>query len=228
MYVSKSQKKPRTSVVDSNRISRATYPYVKRAFDIVVAGAGIVLLSPLLMAVLIAQTVIHGWPPFFTQRRPGLRGKIFRLVKFRTMTNERDECGELLPDDQRLTPFGRFLRSTSIDELPELINVLRGDMSLVGPRPLLEHYLPLYSEEQYRRHESPPGITGWAQINGRNAVSWDQKFAMDVWYVQNASFSLDLEILARTVLQVLRRDGITGEGQATVAYFQGSDRDPAP
>ena len=157
------------------------------------------------------------------QTRPGLLGKPFALVKFRTMTDVRDEEGRLLPDARRLTRFGKFLRSSSLDELPELWNVLRGEMSLVGPRPLLMEYLPLYNEEQARRHEVRPGITGWAQVNGRNALSWDEKFKLDVWYVDNQSFWLDLKILGLTFWRVLRRDGISGRGEATMSKFRGNE-----
>ena len=162
-----------------------------------------------------------GSPVLFTQVRPGVHGKPFLMVKFRTMTDERDASGALLPDAKRLTPFGRFLRASSLDELPELWNVLRGEMSLVGPRPLLMEYLPLYSPEQARRHEVRPGITGWAQVNGRNAISWADKFALDVWYVDNRSLWLDVKILWRTVRKVLVRDGISAAGEATMPKFTG-------
>lgn len=164
-----------------------------------------------------------GFPFFFTQVRPGLHGKSFRMVKFRTMTDEHDASGALLSDAQRLTPFGRFLRASSLDELPELWNVLRGEMSLVGPRPLLMEYLPLYSAEQARRHEVRPGITGWAQVNGRNAISWEDKFQLDVWYVDNRSLWLDIKILWLTVRKVLVRDGISAAGEATMPRFTGSN-----
>lgn len=162
-----------------------------------------------------------GSPVLFRQVRPGLDGRPFEMVKFRTMTDARGHDGELLPDSARLTPFGRFLRSNSIDELPELWNVLKGDMSLVGPRPLLMEYIPLYSSQQMRRHEVRPGVTGWAQVSGRNALSWEDKFAADVWYIDNRSFLLDLKILWRTGLTVMRRDGITGSNEATMARFTG-------
>lgn len=162
-----------------------------------------------------------GRPILFTQTRPGLHGKPFTIYKFRTMTNERDADGNLLPDPQRLTPFGRFLRSTSLDELPELFNVLKGDISLVGPRPLLMQYLERYTPKQARRHEVRPGITGWAQINGRNALSWEEKFALDVWYVDNCSLWLDIRIIALTVWKVLRREGISHQGEATMTEFLG-------
>jgi lipopolysaccharide/colanic/teichoic acid biosynthesis glycosyltransferase len=196
---------------------------MKRLFDLVVASLALLFLAvPLLaLAWLIRRKL--GSPVLFRQARPGLHGKPFTMVKFRTMTDERGPDGALLPDAQRLTPFGRFLRSSSLDELPELWNVLRGEMSLVGPRPLLMEYLPLYTPEQARRHEVRPGITGWAQVNGRNAISWDDKFALDVWYVDHRSLWLDVQILWRTVRKVLVRDGISAAGEATMSKFTGSD-----
>ncbi|WP_424255502.1 sugar transferase [Desulfoprunum sp.] len=181
-------------------------------------------LSPLLLCLAVLVRVKLGTPILFSQTRPGLHGKPFTLYKFRTMTDGRNASGNLLPDAQRLTGFGRFLRSTSLDELPELINVLRGEMSLVGPRPLLMEYLPLYSPEQARRHEVRPGLTGWAQINGRNALSWEEKFKLDVWYVDNQSLWLDMKIIFLTVWKVFRRDGISAEGEATMPRFTGSAR----
>lgn len=175
----------------------------------------------LIVAMLVRWQI--GRPVFFVQERPGMHGCPFSMVKFRSMTNEVDAVGNLLPDSNRLNWFGRFLRSTSLDELPELWNVLRGEMSLVGPRPLLMEYLPLYSADQARRHEVRPGITGWAQVNGRNALSWSKKFQLDVWYVDNQSVWLDVKILAMTVLRVLRRDGIAADGQATMPRFRGAD-----
>jgi len=195
---------------------------VKRAIDVSVAGGALVVLSPLIGGATLVVARKLGWPPFFTHERPGLHGKPFRLVKLRTMTNERGPDGQLLPDAQRLTPFGKALRASSLDELPELWAIVRGDMSLVGPRPLLTKYLPLYTKEQMRRHNVPPGLTGWAQVNGRNALSWEEKFALDVWYVDHWSNTLDLAILARTVLAVLRRDGISAEGEATMPEFRGT------
>lgn len=195
---------------------------LKRLIDILGSGAGLVLLSPFLLVVAFLVHVKLGSPVFFRQQRPGLNGKPFMLVKFRTMTDERDEKGNLLPDEVRLTRFGQFLRSTSIDELPELWNVLVGDMSLVGPRPLLMQYLDRYTPEQARRHEVKPGITGWAQVNGRNALSWEEKFKLDVWYVDHWSFWLDTRILFATLLKVLRREGISGEGHVTMPEFLGS------
>jgi lipopolysaccharide/colanic/teichoic acid biosynthesis glycosyltransferase len=194
---------------------------VKRLFDLWASALGLLLLA-VPLAVLAWQVRRKlGSPVLFTQVRPGLHGKPFRMVKFRTMTDERDASGALLPDAQRLTPFGRFLRSSSLDELPELWNVLRGEMSLVGPRPLLMEYLPLYSPEQARRHEVRPGITGWAQVNGRNAISWADKFALDVWYVDRHSLFLDIQILWLTVRKVLVRDGISAAGEATMPRFEG-------
>jgi lipopolysaccharide/colanic/teichoic acid biosynthesis glycosyltransferase len=195
--------------------------YVKRGFDVVASAAGLAVLSPVLAGVTVAELVFHGWPPLFSQERPGLHGKIFQMRKFRTMTNERGPDGELLPDAERLTPFGRFLRSTSLDELPELWHVLTGEMSLVGPRPLLVRYLDRYTAEQMRRHEMPPGITGWAQVNGRNSVAWDERFRLDVWYVDHWSLWLDLRVLASTLGRVIRRDGIAQEGHATMTEFSG-------
>lgn len=197
--------------------------FLKRTLDVLGSGAGLVLLSPFLLVVAILVRTRLGSPVFFRQQRPGLSGKPFMLVKFRTMTDERDDKGNLLPDEVRLTRFGQFLRSTSIDELPELWNVFVGDMSLVGPRPLLMQYLDRYTPEQARRHEVKPGITGWAQVNGRNALSWEEKFKLDVWYVDHFSFWLDIRILFRTFLKVLRREGISGEGQATMQEFLGSE-----
>ncbi len=195
----------------------------KRALDVAVSAAGLGALSPLYAASIGLVWWKHGWPPFFRQTRPGLSGQPFRLVKLRTMTDERDRNGDLLPDAQRLTSLGRFLRSSSIDELPELWNVLVGEMSLVGPRPLLMQYLERYDARQRRRHDMPPGITGWAQVNGRNAISWEQKFELDVWYVENYSFWLDLRILALTAATVLNRSGISAEGDATMPIFMGSE-----
>ncbi len=195
---------------------------MKRLFDIVLAFLGLLLLGlPLLFLMWQVRRKL-GSPVFFRQTRPGLHGRPFRMVKFRTMTDARGPDGELLPDAERLTAFGRFLRATSLDELPELWNVLRGDMSLVGPRPLLMEYLPLYSPEQARRHEVRPGVTGWAQVNGRNALGWDDKFRLDVWYVEHRSIWLDCRILWLTVKKVLVRDGISAAGEATMPRFTGS------
>lgn len=194
---------------------------MKRAFDIVVSALALVLLAPVFVAVAGLAAMLLGRPVLFRQNRPGLNGRIFRMVKFRSMTSETDANGRLLPDSARLTGFGKFLRSTSLDELPELWNVLKGDMSLVGPRPLLVEYLPLYSSRQARRHEVRPGITGWAQVNGRNALSWPEKFEYDVWYVDNRSMALDLRIIWLTIMRVARRDGISAAGEATMPRFSG-------
>ncbi len=195
---------------------------MKRVFDLILALCGVLALAlPLLVLVWLVRRKL-GSPVFFRQMRPGLHGKPFEMVKFRTMTSERGPDGQLLPDAVRLTPFGRFLRATSLDELPELWNVLKGDMSLVGPRPLLMEYLPLYTPEQARRHQVRPGITGWAQVNGRNSISWADKFALDVWYVNHRSLWLDIKILWLTVKKVLVRDGISSAGEATMPRFTGS------
>lgn len=197
-------------------------PLSKRLFDFLVSSFLLLILSPLLLLLALLVWISHGSPVLFRQQRPGYRGKPFICYKFRTMNDRRDAAGNLLPDEQRLTRLGRFLRSTSLDELPELFNVLRGEMSLVGPRPLLMQYLDRYTPEQARRHEVLPGITGWAQINGRNALSWEEKFRLDVWYVDHWNFWLDLKILALTVIKVLRREGISSEGHATAPEFMGS------
>ncbi len=193
----------------------------KRLLDATLASAALLLLLPFigLLALLVRSRL--GTPVLFRQRRPGLNGQIFTIYKFRTMTDARDEQGQLLPDAERLTPFGQFLRSSSLDELPELWNVLRGEMSLVGPRPLLIQYLPRYTPQQARRHEVRPGITGWAQVNGRNALSWEQKFSLDVWYVDHVSLWLDVKTIALTVWKIVRREGISQPGQATMEEFQG-------
>ena len=197
---------------------------MKRLFDIVASLALIIVLFIPLTLVYVAVCVFLGRPAIFRQIRPGLNGKPFAMYKFRTMTNKKDADGKLLPDADRLTPFGRKLRSTSLDELPELWNVLKGEMSLVGPRPLLMDYLPLYSKEQNRRHEVRPGITGWAQINGRNAISWDEKFKLDVWYVDNQNLLLDIKILLLTAKKVFVRDGITANNDATMPAFKGNSQ----
>jgi undecaprenyl phosphate N,N'-diacetylbacillosamine 1-phosphate transferase len=181
----------------------------------------LLLFSPLLLIVSICLSVSNQGNPFFFQLRPGRNEKIFKLIKFKTMNDKRDSEGDLLPDEQRLTKMGRFIRKTSIDELPQLINVLKGDMSLIGPRPLLVQYLPLYNEKQKRRHEVKPGITGWAQINGRNAISWEKKFEYDVWYVDNLSLTLDIKILSLTIFKVLKSEGISQEGNVTMEAFRG-------
>ncbi|WP_059411152.1 sugar transferase [Cupriavidus basilensis] len=194
---------------------------MKRFFDFLIAGiAMLVLAIPLLALVWLVRRRL-GSPVFFRQVRPGLHGRPFVMVKFRTMTDARDSDGQLLPDAERLTAFGRFLRATSLDELPELWNVLKGDMSLVGPRPLLMEYLPLYTAEQARRHDVRPGVTGWAQVNGRNALGWDERFALDTWYVDNRSLWLDIKIIGMTLRKVLVREGITAAGEATMSKFTG-------
>ena len=195
---------------------------MKRAFDVVAAAATLAILAAPMLAIAVAVRMCLGKPVLFTQLRPGRHGIPFRLIKFRTMREAVDAEGRPLPDEERLTRLGQFLRAASLDELPELWNVLRGDMSLVGPRPLLMEYLPLYTPEQARRHEVRPGITGWAQINGRNSLSWEEKFELDVWYVDHASFWLDLKIIALTVWKTLRCDGINQAGHATMPDFMGS------
>lgn len=194
----------------------------KRTLDVGVAMIGLLLLSPLLALTAVCVSVFLGRPVLFRQERPGWKGRPFSIVKFRTMTERRGPDGVLLPDVDRLTAFGRFLRATSLDELPELWNVLKGEMSLVGPRPLLMEYLPLYTERQARRHEVKPGITGWAQVNGRNKLSWEEKFEMDVWYVEHFSLFLDLKILVATLRRVALREGISAGGHATMSRFTGS------
>jgi sugar transferase EpsL len=198
---------------------------IKRIFDIALTSIGLVLLSPLLLTVALLVRFKHGTPIFFRQQRPGKHGQPFMILKFRTMTDGRDPEGNILPDAERLTKFGRFLRGTSLDEFPELINVLRGDMSLVGPRPLLMEYLEFYTPEQARRHEVRPGITGWAQVNGRNSITWEEKFKMDEWYIDNQNFLLDVKILWLTFFKVFRREGISHEGQATMKKFTGTSEE---
>ena len=183
---------------------------------------GLLLIWPVVLVLALMVRIKLGSPVFFRQQRPGMYGRPFMMYKFRTMTDERDAAGNLLPDADRLTPFGKFLRSSSLDELPELINVVKGDMSLVGPRPLLMEYLPLYSPEQGRRHEVRPGITGWAQVNGRNAISWDDKFKLDVWYIEHHTLWLDVKILWMTVSKVFKREGISQDGHVTMPFFTGS------
>jgi len=194
----------------------------KRAFDTIVSFFGLLLLSPVLVIVAWQIRRKLGTPVLFRQIRPGKDGKPFEMIKFRTMRDAKDAVGNSLPDADRITSLGQFLRSTSLDELPELWNVLKGDMSLVGPRPLLMEYLPLYSKEQYRRHEVRPGVTGWAQVNGRNAISWEEKFKLDVWYVDNQSLWLDMKILFLTVKKVLVKDGISADGEVTMSRFTGT------
>jgi lipopolysaccharide/colanic/teichoic acid biosynthesis glycosyltransferase len=208
------------------RIGRLAALAAKRAVDLAVAGGALVVLAPALAATAIAVRRSMGAPVLFRQERPGLGGAPFTVLKFRSMRDARDERGRPLPDAERLTSVGRFLRATSLDELPQLWNVVRGDLSLVGPRPLLMQYLPRYTVEQARRHDVKPGITGWAQVNGRNAISWEQKFALDVWYVDHWSLWLDLKILALTALKVVKRDGIAQQGHVTMSEFMGTEAAP--
>ncbi|MEI7508612.1 MAG: sugar transferase [Flavobacterium sp.] len=195
--------------------------FLKRLFDIILAFIGLVLLFPVFMAVTILLYFANGGKPFFVQIRPGEKGKSFKIIKFKTMNDRKNENGQLLSDAERLTNVGRFVRKTSIDEIPQLLNVLKGDMSLIGPRPLLPEYLHLYSDFQNRRHEVKPGITGWAQVNGRNAISWDKKFEYDVWYVDHISFFLDVKIFFKTILKVIKSDGINAANAATIEPFDG-------
>jgi len=203
-------------------------PVSKRIFDLTLTLPGLVLISPVLLVVAFLVRIIHGSPILFQQTRPGLRGQLFKVYKFRSMTTTLNPQGKLLPDEDRLTALGKFLRATSIDELPELLNVLRGEMSLVGPRPLLVQYLERYSPEQARRHDVLPGITGWAQINGRNTITWMDKFRYDVWYVDHWSLWLDIKILLLTLAKVLRREGISQEGHATAEEFMGNSWPDTP
>ena len=196
--------------------------YIKRLIDIICSGMALLILWPILLITAILVRVKLGSPVIFAQSRPGKDEKIFKVYKFRTMTDEKDEEGNLLPDEIRLTRFGKMLRATSLDELPELWNILKGDMSIIGPRPLLVHYLPLYNEEQRHRHDVRPGLTGWAQANGRNTVSWENKFKYDVEYVENISFSMDVKILFMTIKSVIKRDGISSETSATMEQFTGN------
>ena len=198
-------------------------PRSKRIFDFIIAALGLLIASPILLVTAGLVAVFHGRPILFRQQRPGYKGKLFSIKKFRTMNNARDKAGNLLPDAERLTPLGRFLRISSLDELPELFNILQGEMSLVGPRPLLKQYLARYSPEQARRHDVMPGLTGWAQINGRNALTWDEKFKLDVWYVDHWSFWLDVKILLLTFWKVFKREGISQPGHATAEEFMGND-----
>lgn len=196
----------------------------KRLFDFVIVLCVLLVIWPVLLVIAVwLHFANKGAGAFFTQARPGKDGKLFKVIKFKSMTDERDEDGQLLPDAERLTVVGRFIRSTSLDELPQLLNVLKGDMALIGPRPLLPQYLPLYSKEQARRHEVRPGITGWAQVHGRNAISWTEKFKLDVWYVDHVSLRVDLEVVFLTIKKVLKREGISQEGQATMEMFNGNN-----
>ena len=195
--------------------------FFKRIFDFILSLTAIIILSPVLLLLTVIGAFLMGGNPFFTQDRPGKDGKVFKLFKFKSMNNKRDERGELLPDEKRLTSYGQFIRNTSFDELPELINILKGDMAIVGPRPLLVRYLTRYSKTQARRHEVRPGLTGLAQVNGRNAISWEDKFRYDVEYVDNLSLMLDIKIILMTVLKVVKRDGISSESSATMEEFMG-------
>ena len=200
-------------------------PALKRPIDILLSLLALIVVSPLFLAIAVSVKLCLGSPILYRQNRPGLHGKLFDLIKFRTMTNLRDERGNFLPDEKRLSRIGKFLRKSSLDELPELWNVLKGDMSLVGPRPLLPQYMDRYTPEQARRHEVKPGLTGWAQVNGRNAITWEEKFALDVWYVDNQSLWLDLKILAMTLWKVFRGEGVSAPGEATMPEFMGT---PSP
>lgn len=204
------------------------YKYIKRFFDIISSLLAIIILSPVLAVTAVLVRIKLGSPVLFKQERPGKDEKIFTLYKFRTMTDEKDENGELLPDEVRLTKFGQFLRSTSLDELPELFNILKGDMSVIGPRPLLVRYLPRYNSHQKRRHEVRPGLSGWAQVNGRNTISWEDKFNMDVEYVDNYSLLMDIKILLMTVVNVLKHDGISSETSVTMEEFMGNEEKDMP
>jgi sugar transferase EpsL len=200
------------------------YSFSKPLLDKILVALGLILVSPILIIVAVLVRVNLGSPILFSQERPGHQGKLFKMYKFRTMTDQRNEQGQLLPDSTRLTPFGKLLRSTSLDELPELFNVLKGDMSLIGPRPLLTRYLDLYTPEQARRHQAKPGITGWAQINGRNAISWEEKFKLDTWYIDNISFWLDCKILFLTFSKVIKRSDISQTNNATMEEFMGTTK----
>lgn len=196
--------------------------FIKRILDLVISLVGFIVLSPVFVLVMLFLFVANNGTPFFFQRRPGKNARIFKVIKFKTMNDKRDVAGTLLPDAQRLTPVGQFVRKTSLDEIPQLLNVIKGDMSLIGPRPLLEEYLPLYTQTQQRRHEVRPGITGWAQVNGRNSITWEQKFEYDVWYVNNISFMLDVKILWMSAIKIVKSEGITADGHATMEKFKGS------
>jgi lipopolysaccharide/colanic/teichoic acid biosynthesis glycosyltransferase len=198
------------------------YPIIKRFFDFLVALVVLAVAAPFMLIILPLLAIANKGKVFFTQQRPGLNSKPFTLIKLKTMSDEKDQYGNLLPDELRLHGIGAFIRKTSLDEIPQMINVLKGDMSLVGPRPLLMDYLPLYTAEQAKRHDVKPGITGWAQVNGRNAISWEQKFAFDVWYVQHIGFMLDMKILIQTVFKVVNADGIAANGSVTMTKFEGS------
>lgn len=197
--------------------------FFKHLIDFIAALLSLIILSPVFLIITLGLAIANSGKPFFFQRRPGKHGKIFSIIKFKTMTDRKDVQGNLLPDAERLTRIGSFVRKTSLDEIPQLINVLKGEMSLIGPRPLLPQYLPLYTEEQRRRHEVRPGITGWAQVNGRNAISWSKKFELDLWYVENLSFANDLRVLFMTFKKVFKSEGITQDGYATMEIFNGNN-----
>ncbi|WP_291065484.1 MULTISPECIES: sugar transferase [unclassified Empedobacter] len=197
--------------------------FFKRFFDFIIAFVGLLILSPIFIAVMIGLYFANDGKPFFFQARPGLNENIFKIIKFKTMNDKKDKDGNLLPDADRLTPIGAFVRKTSLDEIPQLINVLKGDMAIIGPRPLLPQYLPLYNETQKRRHNVRPGITGWAQVNGRNAISWKKKFELDVWYVENVSFATDVKVFFSTFKKVFKSEGISQVGQATAEAFNGKN-----
>jgi len=197
--------------------------FLKRFFDFIIAFLGLIILSPVFILVTIGLFFANEGKPFFFQSRPGLNEKIFKIIKFKTMNDKKDADGNLLPDSDRLTSIGAFVRKTSLDEIPQLINVLKGDMAIIGPRPLLPQYLPLYNQSQKRRHEVRPGITGWAQVNGRNAISWAKKFELDVWYIDHVSFALDCKIVLLTFKKVFKKEGINKEGQATTEAFNGNN-----
>jgi undecaprenyl phosphate N,N'-diacetylbacillosamine 1-phosphate transferase len=196
--------------------------FIKRTLDLIIAFVGLVIVSPILLIISIGLYFANNGKPFFFQLRPGKNAKLFKIIKFKTMNDKKDKDGNLLADAQRLTTIGAFVRKTSLDELPQLLNVLKGEMSLIGPRPLLPEYLPLYSELQNRRHDLRPGITGWAQVNGRNAISWSQKFEYDVWYVDNMSFVLDIKIIVKTLLKVIKSEGINSADSVTMGVFKGN------
>jgi lipopolysaccharide/colanic/teichoic acid biosynthesis glycosyltransferase len=198
--------------------------FLKRLFDFLLATAAFIIAFPIFAVIMIWLFFVNKGKPFFLQKRPGKRERIFKVIKFKTMTDEKDENGKLLPDNLRMTNIGRFVRKTSLDEIPQLLNVIKGDMSLIGPRPLLVSYLPLYNETQKRRHEIRPGITGWAQVNGRNAISWEQKFIYDVWYVDNCSLLLDVQIIFLTIFKVFRREGINAEDTIPMRPFAGAEK----
>ena len=211
-----------TSVQVSKQKLNVYIRIVKPAFDSIVALAGFILLLPVFVLVSILLYIVNNGSIFFYQRRPGKNERIFSIIKFKTMNDRKDKEGNLLPDEKRLTAVGKFIRKTSLDEIPQLLNVIRGDMSLIGPRPLLVEYLPLYNSQQRRRHEVKPGITGWAQVNGRNAINWEQKFEKDIWYVDNVSFKLDMRILLKTFAKVFKSEGINNQNHATMPFFKGN------